>query len=66
MCGRPKIVQSDPAADAARAAEQAQIAANLDAAQRKKRITRDQLQNPATVLGSAASPLGNSVLSQGQ
>lgn len=67
MCGRPKIVQSDPAADAARAAEQATIAANSELAKRKQRAGRDRLAVDAvgSVLGTGAAPLGNSLLGQG-
>lgn len=50
MCGGGKVVRQDPEADALKAAQQAAIAANADAAQRKVRKNRDSLQSSA--LGS--------------
>lgn len=47
----PAPVTTDPAADAAKAAQQAALAANADAAARKKRVNRDVLASSA--LGSA-------------
>lgn len=56
MGGRPKVVQPDPEGDALKAANNAAIAANADAARRKVRKGRDVVGGN-TVLGGAMSKI---------
>lgn len=63
MCGKkPKVVYTDPAADAQKAADMATQKANAEAAARKTRRQRDQV---TSALGSAAMQDKQSVLGMG-
>lgn len=63
MGSKPKVVYTDPAADAQKAADMATQKANAEAAARKTRRQRDQV---TSALGSAAYGDKQSVLGMGK